>query len=307
MILAAGLGTRLRPLTYHIPKPLFPVMNRPLVERLCLTLEAEGFSTIFINIFHLAASLERWYSRFTGCSSEIVPVRERELLGTGGGIQNVFTRYVRSDEPLLVINGDVVTDISLKKLWNLHCESHDDCLASMVVHSRKPWNKLEVRDGCITSFSYDRDGALAFTGISVLSPGFMASIPEGPGSVIDALVAGMERGKYVRAIMAGDVARAPGKWIWEDMGSPSGYLAAHEALIRESGSSGVVIADYAEVAPDFRCGDWVCVGRGAVVGEGAALNRCVVWPDAVVSPGTYIENAIITPFGTVEAGPAAGK
>ena len=304
MILAAGLGTRLRPLTYHIPKPLFPVMNRPLVERLCLTLGAEGFTTIFINIFHLAATLEKWHSGFTGCSSEIVPVRERELLGTGGGIQNVFLRYARGGEPLLVINGDVVTDISLKKLWNLHCESHDDCLASMVVHSRKPWNKLEVRDGFITSFSHDGDDALAFTGISVLSPGFMASIPEGPGSVIDSLVAGMERGGHVRAIMAGDVASVPDKWIWEDMGSPPGYLAAHEALIRESGAGGVVVADYAEVAPDFRCGDWVCIGSGAVIGKGTELNRCVVWPDTVLSPGVSIENAIITKFGIVEAGPA---
>ncbi len=302
MILAAGLGTRLRPLTYHIPKPLFPVLNQPLVERLCLSLEAQGFQRIFINTFHLFESIEAWHAGFRPRSSEVILVREPELLGTGGGIQNVFVTCCNRDLPLLVINGDVVTDMNLKLLYEMHLENQKDAqvLATMVVHSRAPWNKLLVKEGYVRSFSHAGSNALAFTGISVLSPGFMESIPGGPGSVISALEAGMELGGRVRAVMAGDISTAPDRsWIWEDMGTPEGYINAHEKLIGQRGVA--VIGRNAVVADDFAWQEWVCIGRGAVIKEQTELSRCVVWEDSVIPAVSSLKNCIVTPFGIVKA------
>jgi len=307
MILAAGLGTRLRPLTLHIPKPLFPVLNQPLVERLCLSLQAQGFSSVFINTFHLGELVQEWHSGFMPDSMNVSLVREPELLGTGGGIRNVFAHHCLRDTPLLVINGDVVTDISLKRLYDVHtgnaADTGDRLLASMVVHSREPWNKLHVQDGYVLSFSHEGPDALAFTGISVLSPHFMKKIPQRPGSVISALMTEMERGGRVRAVMAGEVASSgDGAWIWEDIGTPEGYLMAHEALIGSvPGRERIVAAHEAGLPAGFRTGEWVCVGGDAVIGEDVFLSRCVVWPGSVVPAGARFENSIITPYGFVEA------
>ncbi len=300
MILAAGLGTRLRPLTFHIPKPLFPVLNQPLVERLGTSLAAQGFSRIFINTYHLAESMESWHAGFRSGSATITLVREPELLGTGGGIRNVFSRCARRDMPLLVINGDVVTDIDLKRVWDLHCSKRDTPLASMVLHSRSPWNKVRVQDGSVLSFEYHGGDALAFTGISVLSPGLMANIPEGPGSIITAIETAMVSGGEVRAIMAGDVSVQAGRWIWEDVGTPAGYLMAHERLIdRDLAQSRCVVADDAVLPQSFRVGEWVCIGNRAVVEEDVRLDRCVVWANSVVPAGTRAQSCVFTPYGVL--------
>ncbi len=309
MILSAGLGTRLRPLTFHIPKPLFPVLNQPLVERLCLSLEAQGFRRIFINTFHLSEHIEAWHSGFRPDHARVILVKEPELLGTGGGIQNVFACCCNRDMPLLVINGDVVTDVSLKQLYEIHRENeqHTGLLASMVVHSREPWNKLHVKNGFVSSFRHEGSDALAFTGISVLSPAFMKNIPSGPGSVIAALEAEMARGGRVKAVMASEIATTRDRgWIWEDIGSPSGYINAHEKLIcRLSGSHAVIDSD-SLVADDFVYKEWVCIGRHAVIGPHTALERCVVWEDAVVPQGSFFKNSIITPYGSLDAGQGVG-
>jgi NDP-sugar pyrophosphorylase family protein len=175
MILAAGLGKRLRPLTLQTPKPLFPVLNQPLIERLVLQLQNFGCFTVFINSFHLNEKLFAWQAGLQSDIGEVVLVKERELLGTGGGIENVFRTCAARDTSLLVINGDIVTDLDLRRLWDIHM-SHDDTLASMVVHYREPWNKIRVDSGFITSFTHDGDDAVAFTGISVLSPRFLAGL-----------------------------------------------------------------------------------------------------------------------------------
>ncbi len=302
MILAAGLGTRLRPLTFHTPKPLFPVLNQPLVERLCISLRQQGFSQIFINTYHLSHVLEQWYAEFVSEFSGLHLIREPELLGTGGGIQNVFARYARKDQPLLVINGDVVTDIDLRQFWECHSSSVDgSLLASLLVHPMPPWNKLEVRDGFVLSFAYTKKDALAFTGISVLSPMFMATIPQGPGSVIAALQSGIEAGGHVRAVMAGHVlARDGGDYIWEDMGTPAGYLRAHGRLIKGAGAC--ILGHGVTLAKDFVCKDWVCIGACASIGQGVRLDRCVVWADTHVPAGTCAKGCILTPYGVLCAG-----
>ena len=302
MILAAGLGTRLRPFTYHIPKPLFPVLNQPLVARIAGQLEAQGFTSIFVNIFHLHERIMEWHASFPGAAF-IVLVREKQLLGTGGGIQNVFAHHARKDIPLLVINGDVVTELNFRKLWALH---RDDsaALASLVVHYREPWNKLQVNGDTITSFDDPGHDAMAFTGISVLSPQFMARLSSDPGSVIDGLASAIQAGEKVKAVMLHEVADHGSKCIWEDIGTPRGYLMAHHLLVRDMNvKSGPVLAGGVRFFPGSRCCDWACIGERVHVGRNTTLRRCVVWPFTMVPGGCLFEDSIITPYGVLGSRP----
>ena len=300
MILAAGLGTRLRPLTNYLPKPLFPVLNMPLAERICHDLYSCGFKSVFINSFHLADRVIEWAAgRARTCGLRITVVREPVLLDTGGGIANVFHGHAHGDMPLLVINGDIVTNMDLGRLWHIHCADPEVC-ATMVLHDREPWNKVEVRDGCVRSFSYGGPDALAFTGISVLSPGFLAGLSAVPVSIIQCLEQEIQKGGRVRAVNASRIAPrwGRGEWVWEDMGSPAGYLKAHEALML---SLGITFSGPAAIESALGHGDqWLCVGQGVSVGREVYLERCVAWPGTVIPSGTRLADAIITPHGIVE-------
>ncbi|PXF55462.1 MAG: hypothetical protein C4B58_14880 [Deltaproteobacteria bacterium] len=142
MILAAGLGTRLQPLTFHLPKPLFPVLNRPLLHRLLDQLEDAGFKKIVINCSHLAHLVLENVGSYKA-KAEIVTLVEPSLLGTGGALRNALP-HISENEPLLVINGDVVTDLDPDRVVNLH--QHHGAKASLVVHKKEPWNNVAVTD-----------------------------------------------------------------------------------------------------------------------------------------------------------------
>ncbi len=299
MILAAGLGTRLRPLTGYLPKPLFPVLNEPLIQRIACTLCSSGFFNIYINLYHLGHMVEQRLCRNCHACANARPMvrmlHEDRLLGTGGGIANIFHK-IAIPQPMLVINGDVVTNLDLEALWQYHL-AHPDSAATLVLHKRDPWNKVGVSGEFVTSFEDKGPGSLAFTGISVFSEQFLSSLSVGPGSRIDALSRAMGAGAKVRWVHGPDFSTLKGAktWIWEDIGSPPGYLMAHERLMESMGSS-FVGPPGVETMIECR-GGWVCMGRDIEVEENVSLERCVVWPRSVLKAGSSFKDTVITPYG----------
>ena len=114
MILAAGLGTRLLPLTEKIPKPLFPVLGRPLIDILIRRLEDMGCTAVIINTHHLAPMIEA-FLKTQHYNIPVLTRYEKTILGTGGGIKNVEDFW--DDDPFLVVNGDIFTDIDLERVY----------------------------------------------------------------------------------------------------------------------------------------------------------------------------------------------
>src|SRR5438270_13679494 len=112
MVLAAGLGTRLRPLTYEITTPMVPVLDRPVMEHIIELLERHGFEEVIANLHYIPASIREYFG-------ERISYRfEEELLGTAGGVR--ACREFFGDEPFLVISGDALTDIDLTALSARH-------------------------------------------------------------------------------------------------------------------------------------------------------------------------------------------
>ena len=290
MILAAGLGTRLAPITQYLPKPLFPVLNTPNLFRIIHQLKTAGFKDIIINSFHLAHALTKALKPFN-----IKVIREKKLLGTGGGIRNAIPLFDKS-QPLLVINGDVVTDLSLRLIFQIHAENQP--IASMVLHDCHPYNKVHVEGNRVTSIGECDDAPFAFTGISVLGPEFMKYLPaKTPSSLIKAFIKAIEDRKQILPIFVNDMADA---YIWEDMGSIQGYLSAHEKLIKKEGKP-LVVHESSILPSDFKCRDWACVGKRVFIGEGVTLKRCIIWDDCKVKKGTTLTNQAVTPFGSLKA------
>jgi len=115
MVLAAGLGTRLRPLTYEMPKPMVPVLNRPIMEHILELVRRHGFTELIANLSYLPEQLRE---RFGDGSAHGVSLEwrfEEELLGTAGGVRNV--REFFGEDTFLVMAADALTDIDLGALW----------------------------------------------------------------------------------------------------------------------------------------------------------------------------------------------
>ena len=141
LILAAGEGTRLRPLTYTKPKPLLPILNRPLLERTLEYLSRFSVDRVILNTHHLAGQFETYIpSLKIDGFHELATRYEPLLLNTGGGLVN--TRDFFKSDPFMVISGDILTDIDLKKAVDFH-QSHNDPV-TLVLHDYPEFNQIKV-------------------------------------------------------------------------------------------------------------------------------------------------------------------
>jgi len=230
MILAAGLGTRLLPLTRNRPKPLFTLGNRPILDILITRLRDAGFDGILVNTHHLHEMIHD----YVASRDYDIPVwlrHEPQILGTGGAIKNVEDLW--DDRPLLVVNGDVFTDIDFRRVYDSH-SAHDHWV-TMVLHHRQPFNNVRVdRENRVVGFLRNDTASpdarlLAFTGIHVLSRAVLDFIPEDTfTSIIDTYERLIEQGHTIRGLVVSD-------HYWHDIGTPSGYRqAATEAVARST-------------------------------------------------------------------------
>lgn len=185
MIFAAGLGSRLKPLTDTMPKALVPVAGRPILEHVILKLKTAGFTEIVINIHHFGEQILDFLRAKDSFGLTIHISDERDLLlDTGGGVKKARTFFENSDEPFLVHNVDILSDIDLKELYNYHLRNGG--VATLLASRRKTsryllfdsekklcgWINKDTGQVKPAGFLYDESlyQEYAFSGIHVLSP-----------------------------------------------------------------------------------------------------------------------------------------
>ena len=223
LILAAGFGTRLLPYTENTPKPLFTLDDRPVLDIAIQKLIDAGCQRIAINTHHLHTKI----TAFVNSRNYPIPITvhyEPEILGTGGGIKNMAD--IKSDQPFMVINSDVVSDIDLDSVYRYH-QSHPHP-ATLVLHDVDRFNTVSVsRDGFVQAFlnptatsKNKPQDLLAFTGIQVLDPMVLNYIPDsGFYNSIDAFRKMISDGQKIRAFTV------KGHY-WQDIGTPESYIQA---------------------------------------------------------------------------------
>lgn len=291
MILAAGFGTRLLPYTRYRPKPLFPVLNTPLLIAAVQRLKNDGFSKIIVNCHHLREQIVASLADIP----DVLIQEEPDILGTGGGLRRALNHL--DDSPLLVVNGDIYHDIDVSDLYLDHLRSGHDI--TMALHDYPRFNKIGVDGEHIVDFdgASKKSTCLAYTGIQVLNPDLLTDIKKDTASCII---------EYYRKILAQGrlihARRCDGRW-WTDMGTPDDYLGLHRALLTEQAprwpelgcdAATVCLDRQAECAEDLEVRDWACIGR-AKVGSRVQLCRTVVWDGAVIEPGKEFEDEIVYP------------
>ncbi len=216
LILAAGFGTRLLPYTGYLPKPLFTISGRPLLDIHIRNLEAAGCRAVAINTHHLHRKIENFISN-QHYRIPVIMRYEPEIHGTGGAIGNF--RDFWDNEPFMVINSDIYTDIDFREVYNFHL-SHPHP-ATLVMYDDSEFNTVCVNEhSFINGFSKRctlHSALCTFTGIQVLDPEILDLIPERVfSSSIDAFRKLMQQGKHIKAFMATDCS-------WKDLGTPERY------------------------------------------------------------------------------------
>jgi mannose-1-phosphate guanylyltransferase len=281
MILAAGFGTRLRPLTDRRPKALMPVANRPILAWSMDYLRNYGATGIIINAHHHQEQMVDYVRQRSSHGLRTEVSVEPEILGTGGGIKNVEDFFGR--EPFVVMNVDVLTDIDLEAALRDHKNS--GALVTLVLHDCGPYNQIQVDKGLnITDIGKTAcAGRLAFTGIHIIDPAVLPLIPAGVFSDIIPCYRDLIRdGKPIKAYVSRN-------HYWRDIGSISQYMEAN----RDFAARPFLIGSDCRIHPSVRLEDWAVIGDGCRIEESAIIRRSVLWERVDVQRGVAITDTVI--------------
>ena len=288
MILAAGLGERLKPLTTVYPKVLVPIVNIPVIDRIIQFLALHGVEKIIINAHHHYRMLRDYLEGKNPFGVKVEIRIEKEILGTGGGIKN--TQDFWGTDPFIVINGDILTDIDLGDVYEFHLRKNN--LVTMVLHDFPQYNKVRVdKEMNILSIGPGTDikGTLAFTGIHIINPEALQFIPNKRRyNIIDAYQKMIDLKKPIKAYIA-----TGHRWI--DVGTIDDYLRANFNYL-PSGEN--AIDENCSIDSSATLKDWVVIGKRTSIGRASIVQRSVIWNDVIIKEGVKVVDSVIA-FGAV--------
>jgi mannose-1-phosphate guanylyltransferase len=319
-VLGAGLGTRLRPLTDNLPKPLVPIFQKPLITFAFDHLIDAGIRKFFVNTHRQPELFAQMFGRARpagapgrGVKEDIekladatggralpvycdIPIEFRSeplLLETGGGIKNMEDSL--GTEPFIVYSGDILTDVDLAPLIDEHFRRQNDVTLGL----RKTGldEGVVLRDSQIVAIRKKDEprGDYDFAGISIWNASIFPRIPGARKvSFIPILVDWIKHGGRI-----GGVVLSENKWF--NIGTRTDYLEAHRAISAANWKPNYVktpdwpisIARDAIVSPSAQLSGFYSIGEGCSVGDGAAIEDTIVWPGAQIASRSHLRNCIV--------------
>jgi mannose-1-phosphate guanylyltransferase len=319
VVLAAGFGTRLKPLTDNCPKPLIPLLNNPILHISLDQLFRAGFRDFGVNAHYLAdfieASCHQWVEHHAPASLKIS--KEINILGTGGAL--VALRSFLGGDTFLVYNGDIVSDIDFLRLQSLHEEQRNFVTMTLnprhngkdrAVWCQPPSNKSsDFSDDLleVVGISKDRPDSNPEAEPFTFASGYCADrrlidfLPQiGPSDVIAGINEGLTRGLKVVGMVH--------KGFWADIGSPKSYFDTSMSIAsdvqvdpnqiqRIFGKKPVLRHDTAQINPSARLLGSVIVGARAVVKEHVTLQDCILLDDSIIESGEQLRDSIASKDG----------
>lgn len=300
VVLVGGFGTRLRPLTNDIPKPMLPVLHRPMIVRLVDRLAAAGVTDV---VLALGFKPEPFAAAFPGGVHGDVTIHyavEPEPLDTAGAIA-FAARYVGVDDTFVVANGDIVCDVDVAALVAHHRASGLDATIHLTpVDDPSAFGVVECDDdGVVLRFVEkpapgETTSNLINAGTYVFEPAVLDLVePERRVSV--------ERDTFPKLVAAGRLGAFATDHYWLDTGRPDQYLQANLDLIRglRGAPDESAVAASASVAPSAHLVDSI-LSSGCLVGDGAVVAASLLLPGAVVEDGAVVRGSIVA--GTIGSG-----
>jgi NDP-sugar pyrophosphorylase family protein len=297
MILAAGIGTRLRPLTTIRPKPLFPVYSTPLLGTLIKQLREAGAKDIVVNSHHLNGHITSYLQENTPPGLTITHSYEADLLGTAGALKKVEDLW--DDNPFIVTNGDIIHTIDLNTVYHHHSTSGN--LATLVLHDYPRYNQVEIDpNGTIVGLRGKRlqetsatTKKVAFTGIHIISPQLLEDIPS--HRYVDIISI------YLKLIARGE--KVCGYQVenryWLDIGTPHDYHRIHQDIHHNKSN----LRDAFALSPPKReplpigagtiLDGYVSMGNTTTIGKNCTIKNSILWDEVEIDDNLTIEGCII--------------
>ena len=297
IVLSAGYGTRLWPLTEDRTKPAIPILGKPLVGYVAEYLAGYGIDEIVVNLHHRPESVRRALGDGGAFGVKLHYVEEPVILGTSGALDN--TREFFEHDTFIVVNGKIITDIDLHAALETHRSAN--AVATLVLlpnDRRERFSVVETEGGRVTRFGGmpdQSDGGpapLMFTGIHILEPRILEYVPRGvfSDSVTHVYPQAMANGEIIAAHV--------GSGKWRELSTLRRYLDISVELLRESSQS-YVSGDGASISESASVMDSV-LWDDVKVGAGAQVNRAVLADKVIVPDGEVIENSVVVPRQLVE-------
>lgn len=301
VILVGGEGTRLRPLTETVPKPLLPFMNRPFLDHMLDHVAAHGVDEVILSSSYLESEFAEYVAGRSD-TPRVTWMTEPEPLGTAGAVA-AARDYL--DDTFLVLNGDVLTDLDLGAVVRFHRErSAVATIALTHVENARPFGLVERHpDGRVLAFREKPSEPIpgdVNAGTYVLEPRVLDDVP--PGVMVS-----IERETYPELIARGEpVFGHLAEAYWRDLGTPAAYLAAHlDALDGRVGGRRYdrpLVGEGATIDPTASVEADVVVGPSAAIGEGASVRGSVLHGGVAVGEGAAVEGSILGAGTLVEPG-----
>jgi mannose-1-phosphate guanylyltransferase len=295
LILAAGYGTRMEPLTRDLPKPLMPFWNKPILQHSIEMLARWGVESVTVNVHHRAEEIISWllaYAQTPG-AVRIQVSCEPAILGTGGALVKADW-LLADDNPCWVLNGDVVAQLDPEPLVRAFARHRP--LAALWMHAQSGPRTVRVEKQRVTDFHVDDPGGddtATFCGLQILDGRVLNFLPSGGGfaSIIQAYRDGMKMGEQISGI------QVPDSW-WHDLGTPKQYLHAHaEAWTLREALPFISRETEKGVRTLKKNNTWMegfaCVDPKAVIDPGARLCNSVVWSGAHLGTHARLTDAVV--------------
>jgi NDP-sugar pyrophosphorylase family protein len=300
-VMAAGAGTRLRPLTFAIPKPMVPVVNKPVLEHTIENLKSHGIHNVALNLHHYPAMIRDYFGNGSGMGMSIRYSYERKLLGTAGGVKNMEKFF---DTTFIVMSGDGLTDIDITKAVRFHKEKRS--IATMVlkaIDARFEYGVTIIDDDCrIKKFVEKPSWSDVFantvnTGIYIFEPEILKFIPAKKyfdfGYELWPLL--LEHKKRIFGYVTQD--------YWTDVGNLTEYKKGVRDTLDgrckvkipgEQVKSGIWIGRGSEISKSAKLNAPCVIGCNCNIGKGAVVDSyTAIGNDAVVGAGAKIKNSIL--------------
>jgi len=326
MVLAAGLGTRLRPITYAMPKPMVPVANRPVMEHILRLLARQGFTEAIANLHWFPELIQERFGDGSGCGIELSYSHEEQLLGTSGGVRNVAD-YL--GDSFLIISGDALTDIDLVAMRAFH-ESHDGIATlatKRVVDTSEFGVAITGSDGRIQGFQEKPEPAealsdLANCGIYMFRKEIFDFFPD-PGTSAAAKPGDPEgfadwAMDVFPRLLEGDVPFYSHEidGYWNDIGNldelrestrdaltgavevelegelHEGFRSGEPEAGEPPAAGPVLVGPGCEIGADVRIDGPTVLGEGVRVGTGSRLREVIALPGVELAAGSVLVGAI---------------
>lgn len=294
IVLAAGFGTRMLPLSLDTPKPMMPLWGKPVLGYILDMLARWGVTDVLINLHHQPEAICNYVRRRPAPSPRVVLSFEPDILGTGGALQRAS--WFLDTHPFWMINADIAADVDPRPL--ITAFHQPQVLAALWLNAEHGPRTVEMDASRITNFSSSRPGTkgtYTFCGLQVLSPRILGFIPpKGFSTIVQAYQLASTNAWKIAGVCVG-------RSYWADIGTPEDYLQAHreilDAYVAGKPGAGLLAPDRLQAMQFWRrrirFNGFLSAGHNVAIGKGARIANAVIWDDARVASDAIVEQAII--------------